>query len=301
MTPPRQRYKGKTYLIIRRICFGLALLTPSRPDVAQILGYCMTEAAEQTGVKIHAVAALPSFMVAVVTDPQALLPKFEERQNVHIARCMNALLGRSEYLWGPGSYTSVTLESDEEILEAIADVICLPTTVGLVREPKKWEGLLTLPGDVNGGEVIARPEHYFSAKGAMPEAVALRYARPECFREMDADAYQAMIEERVRAKVKAVREEFKATKRTFLGMERVKKLKPNRPWSCEWIEQWFKECKELEHEQLFEGEWQDVYQQQRRDWIGDKSVLLPEGAFWLPRYAGAETAPLETLVTAAAG
>ena len=99
-----------------------------------------------------------------------------------MARSVNAALGRWESFWAPASYSAVSVASPSDILDNAAYVLANPVAAGLVRRGRQWPGLWSAPDHVGGSELeFHRPDHFFRAKGAMPERATLALVAPPGF------------------------------------------------------------------------------------------------------------------------
>ncbi len=181
MTAPRQIIRNRTYLITRR-CFGrMFLLRPSKLT-NEIFQYVLAVACERYGILVHTYCVLSNHWHAVVSDPKGQLPKFEQYLDSLMARALNALLGRWESFWAPGSYSAVTLVEPGDVLAKMAYVLANPVAAGLVRHGSEWPGLWSSPERIGVGPVtVKRPEHFFREKGPMPETAELELTCPPGF------------------------------------------------------------------------------------------------------------------------
>jgi putative transposase len=171
MTAPRQIVAGRTYLVTRRCCQRMFLLSPS--DLTnQLIRYCLALAANQTGVLLHAFCFMSNHWHGVVTDPNARLPEFLERFHRLFARAQNTALGRKENLWSSEKPSVVWLVSEEDAVHAIAYTIANPTAAGLVASPGEWPGVITR--EVGESMSVDMPGVFFDAKGSLPAQIELK-------------------------------------------------------------------------------------------------------------------------------
>jgi len=231
MTAPRRIVPGTTYLITRRCSQRQFLLRPS-PTTTAIFRYVLAVAAHRFGLQVHAYCVLSNHWHAVVTDPAARLPAFEQYLDSLVARAVNASLGRWESFWAPSSYSAVALTSGADVLEKAVYVLANPVAAGLVKRGRDWPGLWSAPESIGGAPVVAeRPTTFFRKSGYMPEKATLELVAPpgfsaEEFRERLAGAL-ADVEERARC-------ELAGRGRTVLGARKVLAQKPTaRPASAE--------------------------------------------------------------------
>jgi len=131
MTPPRQVLPDTTVMITRRCLGRMFLLRPSKLT-NDVFRFLLAVAAERHGVEVHAFCVLSNHFHCVVTDRKGTLPAFEQLLDSLVARALNALHGRWESFWAPGSYSAVTLATPEDVLAKTGYVVANPA--GLVRD-----------------------------------------------------------------------------------------------------------------------------------------------------------------------
>jgi putative transposase len=219
MTAPRRVLPGTLYLLSRRCLERRFFLRPSKA-VNAIFQYVLAVAAHRYGIVIHAYCALSNHFHCVVSDPTGTLPAFEQYLDSLVARAINALHGRWESFWAPGSYSAVTLPSPEDVLSKIAYVLVNPTAAGLVRRGSEWPGLWSAPEQIGAGPVPAkRPDHFFRASGTMPESVALELVCPPGFESVE--AFRRQLTATVTALEDGAARRLASQGRSFLGARRV--------------------------------------------------------------------------------
>jgi putative transposase len=185
MTAPRQVLQGSLYLVTRRCFERRHLMRPSK-ETNEILLYCLAVAAKRHGVLVHAYCFLSNHYHLVVSDPRASLPAFAQHMDSLIARALNSVLGRWEWFWAPGSFSGVTLESKEDVLEKMAYTLANPAAAGLVRTAREWPGVRSTPELVGAGKVmVKRPDRFFRKAGPMPEEVELEVTCPPGFASVE--------------------------------------------------------------------------------------------------------------------
>jgi REP element-mobilizing transposase RayT len=223
MTPPRQVLPGRTYLVTRRCAQREFLLKPT--DVTTgIVKYVLAVAANRYGVQLHAACAMSNHLHLVVTDRRAELPRFCQFLFGVLARAINASYGRWESFWAPGSYGAVRLVSARDVVEKTAYALANPVAAGLVEHGAEWPGLWTAPGWIDAvGELVERPEGFFSKEGTMPEHAALAFTVPAGFATPKAfrDAVAARLAELEREAAETLRSEGQKV----LGVRGVRRQK----------------------------------------------------------------------------
>ena len=176
MSWPRPIVAGTTYLVTRRCSQRQFLLRPSR-EVNQIFLYCLAEAARRTGVQVHAFCVLSNHYHLVITDVQGRLPEFARWLHEFVAKCINAMLGRWEAVWCPGSYSAVRLENSGAVAEKIVYTLTNPVAAGLVRHGYHWPGLRSPAAGARAFEA-KRPRVFFRVNGPAPKSASLMLTPP---------------------------------------------------------------------------------------------------------------------------
>jgi REP element-mobilizing transposase RayT len=230
VTAPRRIVPGATYLITRRCSQRQFLLRPS-PTTDAIFLYVLAVAAQRFGVEVHAFCVLSNHFHAVVTDPGARLPAFEQYLDSLVARAVNASLGRWETFWAPSSYSAVSLTSPADVIAKAAYVLANPVSAGLVAHGRDWPGLWSAPESIGRTIRAPRPSTFFRQSGYMPQEARLELVPPPGFTAAEFREKVAMalndLEQRARR-------ELAAAGRAVLGARKVLAQKPTaRPASQE--------------------------------------------------------------------
>ena len=218
MTPPRQILPGVTYLVTRRCTQRQFLLRPRRL-VNETFLYLLALAADRFGIRVHAFCVLSNHYHLLLTDPHARLPAFSQFLDSLVARSLNALYGRWEHFWAPGSYSAVALATPEDVLAKAAYLLANPVAAGLVRSAKSWPGLWSSPDAIGTSLEVERPAHFFDPEGQLPRSIELPLRAPPGFESTTAfrTALTAAL---------AVQEEAERKGKAFLGAARVLSQKP---------------------------------------------------------------------------
>jgi len=219
MTAPRQVLPGSSYLITRRSAQRQLLLKPS-PVVNALFRFVLAVAAARYGILVHAYCVMSNHFHLVVTDARAQLPAFEQFLDSLVARALNAVYGRWEHFWAPGSYSAVRLETPEDIVEKVVYTLANPVTAGLVARGHDWPGFWSAPERMGGkAEVVRRPDFFFKPDGTMPEEAHLQVVIPPGFtsaEEVRKRVVSALEESELR-----VNRERRQKGWSFLGVRRV--------------------------------------------------------------------------------
>jgi len=282
---------GATYLITRRTFQRQLLLRPSK-KVNQALLYCLALAASKYHMSVHVTNALSNHYHITITDPFANLPEFQRYLNEFTAKCINALHGRWESVFAPGSYSAVRLVSQEDVLDKIAYTLINPVKAGLVKHAQHWPGLITFPLNMDRELVAKRPKWFFDDKGDMPEEARLRLTVPPCFEHMEPKEYAEMVNQEVKRRERACHEEAANEGRTYLGRRNVLKQSPfDYPPSSEprrglsprvaCKDKW----KRIEALQRLRSFWHHYREAWLRFKAGNRNAVFPYGTYWMRVYA----------------
>jgi putative transposase len=286
MTAPRQILPNATYLITRRCFSRMFLLRPSAV-VNDIFEYVLASKAEKYGIQLHAYCVLSNHWHCVLTDPLGNLPAFQRDLGSTVARALNAELGRWESFWAPGSYSAVTLQTADDVLDKMAYVLANPVAAGLVRRGADWPGLWSAPSDIGGSvRVVARPDQYFRKRGPTPPSARLELTCPEGF-DSPAELRERLSEELARREKLAARD-LAAAGRIFLGAEKALAQKPfARPATSEPRRGLRPRLASRDKWKRIEaiGRLKGFLVEYRRAWrafaSGMRSVVFPEGTYWM--------------------
>ena len=298
MSLPRQILPGATYLLTRRCSQRQFLLKPS-PLTNAIFLYCLALAAQKTGVLIHAVCVLSNHWHVVLTDPFGRIPEFTEDLHKHVAKCINASLGRWENLWSTEQPSQVTLVEDDDILKRLVYTLTNPVEAYLVERAKDWPGLISSPEMLLQGSIeVPRPDVFFRPNGPTPEKATLTLTRPAIYEHLDDQAFVELFRQAVAHREEELRQKARQEGVSFLGAPRIKAQKhTDTPQSIE-------PRRNLKPRVAAANKWARIealrrlksfVQTYREAWLkwrqGIKDILFPPGTYALVRHAGAARAP----------
>jgi REP element-mobilizing transposase RayT len=296
MTAPRRILPGGIYMLSRRCIFRLLLLRPSE-EANELLRYILAVVAERYGILLHAFCFMSNHLHMIVSDPLGKLPAFERDLDALVARSFNALLGRTESFWAPGSYSAVELVTPEAILEKTAYVLTNPVVAGLVRRGSEWPGLWSMPELIGAGPItVKRPSFFFRKDGPMPETARLELVCPPGFES--AEAFRDRLVALLTAVEEQTARERAAKGRGFLGARAVLAQDVEaRPVSEEPIgglnpriacrDRW-KRVEAIHRLKAFLSDYRAAWQSFSS---GVRDAVFPAGTYWMRVAYGVQCAP----------
>ena len=298
MSLPRQVTPGSTYLLSRR-CFQRTFLLRPSVEVNRIFLYCLSVAVEKFHVDLHAFVVLSNHYHLVATDPDGRLPEFMHWLNEYVAKCINALHGRWESVWAPGSYSAVVLDSAEDVMDKMLYVFDNPVSAGLVRNAEQWPGLRSRAEDLGKTLFTAlRPNIFFRNGGTAPRRQTLMLSIPPALAGMPQGEVVTVLRRLVREKEREKQGEFARTNRSFLGPGAVKGQSPlSRPEEDEQRRRMNPRvaCKDkwrrvevLRLLQSFRNAYREAW---RRFCEGERDVVFPPGTYWMRLKYGVVCSP----------
>jgi REP element-mobilizing transposase RayT len=311
-------------MVTRRCTQRQFLLRPD-PVVEQVLIFCLALAARRHGIEVFCLVALSNHVHIGIRDPKGHLPRFMAHFDSLVARALNCHHGRGENFWAPGSYSAVTLEDEDAVLDKIVYMITNPIAANLVDLPAEWPGLLSLCQELGRRELVARRPTFFfrqpheegqdqddTAAGRArrrypprdltPAEVRLRLSRPPGFLELDDEALRALVARRVAARVDELHQQHRREGRgPALGRDAALLQRPtdtpgssaptfglNPRLACR--DRW----RRVERLQGLVQFWRDHHEASVRFRAGERDVVFPAGT-WLYRVVyGARCRPATT-------
>jgi REP element-mobilizing transposase RayT len=216
MTAPRQVLPGTTYLVSHRCSERRFFLRPSKLS-SEVFRYLLAVGAQRYRIQLHAFCVMSNHYHLVLTDPHARLPAFQQFLDGLAGRAINALLGREEAFWGPGSYSAVELAGPEAILDKTTYALVNPVAAGLVRRARRWPGLWSSPDSIGAeGVIVKRPNHFFATDGSMPTSATLTLTTPPGFSS-------AAFRDQLNSALSAAEDDAARKVGSFLGVPRILK------------------------------------------------------------------------------
>ncbi len=183
VTQPLPIVPNKTYMLTRRCVGRHRWLTPGT-RLNQLFLYLFALGVQRFGLEVHALVVMSTHYHAIVTDPEGVIPAFEQWLHSLLARAVNRLRERSDTFWGARRGGRIEIADALALRDALVYVWNNPTKAGLVRRGKDWPGVRTTPQHMLAGVgsreplVIDRPDELFDGVGSMPETVELAFSVP---------------------------------------------------------------------------------------------------------------------------
>ena len=146
MTKARPQYAGASYRLTVRCSERRYMLSPSYPEVANLMGYMLSIAANRYGILVHSLCIMSIHVHADCTDPNGRWSDFRGDVVGQSARPLNAFHGRWEAAWKESSSQEVVMR--QAALNGMAYTIANPVRAGLVAAPRAWPGLMTCAEDI---------------------------------------------------------------------------------------------------------------------------------------------------------
>ena len=178
MTEPRQILPQTTYMVTRHVSHDRELFDYECEKIKKVFMYCLAYAASKTEVQLHSFCVVPSSYFAVVSDPNAELPKFMHLLNRNVAMAVKVIANAKHAVFASGSYDSDVLEEEPEVVDAIVETLRAPLSI--VGNLSDWTGLWLSPQEEGQRIKVERPNEYFSKNGQMPAELELVLTPPPC-------------------------------------------------------------------------------------------------------------------------
>ena len=284
MTWPRRVVPGTTYLLTRRCTQRRYLLVP-RGVSPKLVGYCIALAASRHGIALHAVMVMSNHWHAVLTDADGCVTEFARDVHALIARSLNAHYGRWESFWSSQRLSLVEIAGADDVLEKMVYTTTNPVEAELVKRPRDWPGLRTLPAHVNEvSKRFSRPKTRFFRRSGLPDQVELNLTAPPQFAHLGSREYVRHYQERVRERVDLLAARRMSEGRTVMGVHALKRQrKDGRPKTSaprRQLDPAIASSDPARRVSLLRElrAFRDAYREARRKWFeGDASVLFPRG------------------------
>lgn len=178
MSLPRQVLPRRFYMLTRRCTQRQFLL---RPDAVtnQTFVYCLGEAAQRFEMEILLPSAMSNHHHTILFDRHGRISEFMEHFHKMLAKALNAHRGRWENLWSIEPPCLVHLADADAVIDKLVYAAMNPVKDRLVDRVHHWPGVNGLTAFLNDRCLeAARPAHFFSPGGKMPERVVLPLVIP---------------------------------------------------------------------------------------------------------------------------
>jgi REP element-mobilizing transposase RayT len=183
--------------------------------------YALAIAIFKTGVLLHAISVMSNHHHLVLTDVRGVLPDFLREFHRAVAKALNAAQGQWENLWAAEQTNVVLLPTAEEILDKIAYVAANPVEAGLVDQPTQWPGVRAcLPTTMEA----PKPGVYFGDSVALDgigDVPVVRITPAPALVDAMPNDWRQRIKSAVRARVDAARERNRREGRAPLGPKAI--------------------------------------------------------------------------------
>ncbi|MEO8704432.1 MAG: hypothetical protein ABI867_30545 [Kofleriaceae bacterium] len=188
------------YMVTRRTLERRYMLRPGK-KVKQILAYCLAEAAQRFQIDVVLPMALSNHHHTIVYDRHGNIIQFVEHLHKMIAKCLNAMRGRHDYVWSCSPPGITELADPGAFFEKLVYVATNPVKHHLVERVHHWPGFNGVSELLNQQTItVERPTCFFRKNSRMPASVTLTMAIPP---EFDSESILMRLRERI-AEVEAM-------------------------------------------------------------------------------------------------
>jgi len=132
-----------------------------------------------------------------------------------------------EGIWSKQPFGATLLLTEAAIVDAIVYTVTNPVKDGLVRDYRKWPGVVSRPGDwLKPVRYARRPELYFDQDNDEHAEVPARVTIPLQFKDRDPVAFVRDVEARIREAERAAATTIAHAGRSFMGDKAVLRQDP---------------------------------------------------------------------------
>jgi REP-associated tyrosine transposase len=221
----RQVFPGATLVVARRCSEQRFFMIPRR-RVNLVLAFLLGHYAAKHGIELHGFVFMSNHFHLVLTDTRGRLPLFMGEFDSMVTRVLNHELGRRGTFWEAGSYTSLPLKTQEDVLQQLCYLAANPVEACQVRRPERWRGLISLPSQVGTTRICRPPAGGLFGRGhedsALPESSTLELTIPPFFDTKRRDRFQSLFGRAL----DSVCAEVRAGGTRFSGRDAVLRLDP---------------------------------------------------------------------------
>jgi putative transposase len=182
---------------------------------------------------VHAVCVESTHFHVVVTDSRGELSEFMRWLDRHIALCLMEHYRAShphrqlEGIWSKQPFGATLLLTHDAIVDKIVYTLTNPVKDGLVRDYRKWPGVVSRPGDwVKPVRYVRRPALYFDDDDQAQREVPASVSIPLQFHDREPAAFVRDVEARIRDVQRGAATTLAAAGRTFMGDKTIVRQDP---------------------------------------------------------------------------
>jgi hypothetical protein len=219
----------RTFFLLRTCEKGCAYLTPA-DLVQQILLYSWLTAQAPLEITINGYtcwsngfALFSKTTVVTITKDETHL--FMQNANRETARAVKKVYGIPGKVLSDGSYEPEPADTEEQAIEALAQMFAMPVRKGLVRRPEHWPGLTSYRMPFGTTLSAPRPGIHFGKD--CPAVSTGILTKPAALAHLSDEEVMQRIEARVEELVAEIHAELAAEGRRFLGADRVLAANPH--------------------------------------------------------------------------
>ena len=227
MTLPKRRVPGTAYFVTG-VCERHEFRLKPTAETRAAFAFTMVESATRQGVDILAVCQMSSHYHAVVYDRSGNLSEFLRDFHGVMGRFGSARDGvENTRFWSAQDGDAVELGDVDTIIEKVAYTLANPVKDFVVARPEAWIGAMTPVATLGSGvgTVYTRPKRFFNPAGRTSEAVMLASDYPyELALRMPLPTFREKVSARVDRYIEESHREVAAGRRSWSGLERLKKL-----------------------------------------------------------------------------
>ena len=190
MSHARRVVKGQTLSVVVRCSEQRYFLKPSR-SLNRSLRFLLAHYAKKHGFLVHGLTVMANHLHLVCTDLYGALPRFMGELLALITRVVNCPLHRNRRgrLWEAQPYTAWPLQTQEEVLQQLVYLATNPVEAGVVKDPARWPGLISLPSHIGVPQLCKPPTGGLFGRGhegsALPTSATLTFTVPPIFQDPD--------------------------------------------------------------------------------------------------------------------
>lgn len=220
----RRIVPGARYKVTKRCLERRFFLVPDRPEVTQIIGFCLALCLQRFGLELHAACFMSNHYHLDVTDPHGQLPAFKCMLNSFLARSLNRLRGRFDKFWSGDPACDVEIVDDADVIASLSYTLANPVSAGLVRRATRWPGFSTAGMRFGARRCFRRPAVFFDAENAdVPENVTIELVRPRVSLDRSDDQFYEDLLQAVHAREVGTAKKLVEEHRRFLGEHHVQR------------------------------------------------------------------------------